>query len=87
MVSLQFLYAEQAALLALGAGLTQQQFVTAYPSPLAVSSYQQAMTDAAYWLSWGGALNKIVLQIEARLGRPLPPPGGLFPINGRMFPM
>lgn len=83
MVSLQFLYAEQAALVALGGGQTQVQFVATQTSPLAPAAYQQAMYDANFWLSWGGALDRVVLQIEGLLGKPLPPPGGMFPINGR----
>lgn len=82
MVSLDFLYAEQAALVALGGGQTQEQFVLATTDTNAVAAYQQAMYDANFWLSWGGALNRVVLQIEGILGKPLPPPGGMFPING-----
>lgn len=80
MASLEFLYAEQSALVALGGGQTEDQFVLTTTNPNAAAAYQQAVQDAAYWLSWGGALNKVVLQIEAILGKPLPPPGGMFPI-------
>lgn len=81
--SLDFLYQEQAALVALGAGWTQSQFVQTTTSPLAIPAYQQAMADANFWLSWGKALDLVVLQIQGILGQPLPPPGGQFPINGR----
>lgn len=83
MVSLQFLYAKQAALVALGAGQTQVQFVATETNPLAAEAYQAARHEANFWLSWGGALDRVVLQIEGLLGKPLPPPGGMFPINGR----
>lgn len=83
MATLQFLYAEQAALVALGGGQTQAQFVRTQTSSLAPVAYQAAMREANFWLSWGGALNRVVLQIEGILGKPLLPPGGMFPINGR----
>lgn len=83
MASLQFLFAEQAALVALGGGQTQSQFVLTTTNPNAVAAYQQAMADANFYLSWGKALDLVVLQIEGLLGRPLPPPGGLFPIGGK----
>lgn len=85
MVSLSFLYAEQAALVALGGGQTQSQFVLTRTdsATLSAAAYQQAMADANFWLSWGKALDLVVLQIEGILGKPLPPPGGMFPINGR----
>jgi hypothetical protein len=85
MVSLQFLYAEQAALVALGGGRTQSQFVLTRTDSagLSIAAYRQAMADANFWLSWGKALDLVVLQIEGLLGKPLPPPGGQFPINGK----
>lgn len=83
MVSLQWLYAKQDALVALGGGQTQTQFVLTTTNPLAAAAYQVARQDAQFWLSWGKALDLVVLQIENLLGRPLPPPGGQFPINGK----